>query len=196
MTVEELNKRFDNIITEATTNAGTQMVQIGTDALAMIQRRIMGGGKNAEGSQYPPYSTKPMLSGCSGFLDKSKCPAKTKGGRKDLKWATIQRNGNNYHLFEIPGGYNEFRRLNGLQSSFVDFAFSGRMWKNITIVSDSTEHNNGVVRISAKSEEDMKKLEGNTKRKGDILKLSQSEIKDLATMHVKNIVQIIHTNGL
>jgi hypothetical protein len=96
----------------------------------------------------------------------------------------------------LDGGYKEFRQLNDLQTGFVDFSFSGRMWANIKIKSDQSEHNSGIVRIGATTEEDNKKLEGNTKRRGDILKLSKSEIENINRSFAMNIIQSIERAGL
>ena len=191
MTIEELDNRFDKIIEE--TNAlGTIMVQIASSALTMVRDRVIETGENAEGSKYDPYSTTPMLANCSS-MNVAACGtvAGSKEKRKDLKWVTIKRGGRNIKLFEIPGGYKQFRELHGKQTGFVDFSFSGRMWANIQIVSDNSEHNSGVARISAASEENQKKLAGNTKKRGPILKLSQSEISTLGKDYNTHVMQII-----
>ena len=82
---------------------------------------------------------------------------------------TLKRGGKNIRLSELAGGYKEFRELHGRQTNFVDFAFSGRMWADVRVVSGDDEHKLGRARISTLSEEQMKKLAGNTERKGTIL---------------------------
>jgi len=197
MTATELNEKFEKTANDMKSDVmGKVMVQIASQALVTIRRRVKETGINAEGQKYIPYSTRPMLSGCKGFLNKTNCPATSKAKRKEMKWVTIERNGKNYRLFEIPGGYKEFRELNNLQTSFVDFAFSNRMWSNIKIVSSYAEHSAGVARIAASTPEDKSKLEGNTKHRGDILKLSEAEIKEIVNDFKMNIVQSIHNNGL
>jgi hypothetical protein len=196
---------------------GKLMLEIGGDALRMIADRIIKRGENAEGGQFPPYSTKPMLSGCSNFINKTSCTqfigSKTKqkkarkrseyerylaaeSGEFETKWITIKKGGKNVHLFEIPGGYKQFRELNGRQTQWVDFSFSGDMWRDISIISDTSEHNSGVVRIGAKRAENDDKLEGNTKRKGEILKLSNEEITFLEDSFDVGLQQIFTQAGL
>ena len=203
MSPEELDNKFTKIVSDTHSELGKLMVQAGEEALSLIRQRVQEEGKDAEGNSFTAYSTKSMLSGCSGFLNKSKCPAANKKKRKELKWVTIARGTPTMRpLFEIPGGYKEFRELNGLQTDHVDFTFSGRMFGNakvkgdIKVVSNISEHNSGVVRIGATTELEKKKLAGNTERRGPILKLSQSEIKQVTEDFGIGLVQIWHNNGL
>ena len=200
MDINELNQKLDNLVEDVNQNIGNTMVQIGSEALIYIRDRVMNSGINAEGQKYEPYSTKPMLVGCKGFKNKANCSRVFgKKKNKDLKWVTLDRTNNEgkkIRLAVLDGGYKEFRQLNDLQTGFVDFAFSGRMWANIKIKSDQSEHSNGVVRIGATTDEDNKKLEGNTRRKGDILKLSANEIESIRKSFAVNIEQSIEKVGL
>ena len=198
MTPEDLDNTFNNIIRDIESDGmGRVMVQVGSAALALIRDRVQKTGQDAEGGQYKPYSTKPMLSGCKNML-KGSCEKVigSKEKRREKKWVTLQSGGKNVHLFEIPGGYKEFREINGRQTGFVDFSFSGRMWANIKVVSDNSEHNAGVARIGTTIAEVNDILEGNTKRRTDILKLSKGELNDLSGMFNLGITQIFHNHGL
>ena len=196
MTLPELDNAFSAIIRDVESEPfGNIMVQIGSSATTLIRERIIKTGETAEGGKYPPYSTKPILSGCKNFIQKASCETFVK--KDDTKWAMIDRGTPQMRpLFIIPGGYKQFRELNQRQTAFVDFAFSDRMWANIKIVSANSEHNQGVVRIGATTDEDKKKLEGNTKRKGDILKLSQSELSELTDIFDIGLTQIFERHGL
>lgn len=200
MDINELNQKLDSLVEDVNQNIGNTMVQIGSEALIYIRDRVMNSGINAEGQKYEPYSTKPMLVGCKGFKNKANCSRVFgKKKNKDLKWVTLDRTNNEgkkIRLAVLDGGYKEFRQLNDLQTGFVDFSFSGRMWANIKIKSDQSEHSNGVVRIGATTDEDNKKLEGNTRRKGDILKLSANEIESISKSFAMNIEQSIEKVGL
>ena len=197
MTIPELNQKLDSLVNDITQNLGTTMVQVGSEALVYVRERVMNSGIDAEGQKYEPYSTRPMLANCSSMTGNA-CSriASSKEKRKELKWVTIKRGDKNIRLFELPQGYKQYRELHGKQTGFVDFSFSGRMWSNIKIKSDQSEHNSGIVRIGATTEEDNKKLEGNTKRRGDILKLSKSEIENIKSSFAMNITQSIERAGL
>jgi hypothetical protein len=175
------------------------MVQLGSQALFELRERIVKTGIDAQGAKYMPYSTKAMLVGCksmnvnvcNSFFGKEK--------NRNYKWVTLDKvnsQGKKIRLATLEGGYKKLRELHGRQTSFVDFMFSGKMWGNIKIISNNSEHIQGTVRIGATTEEDNKKLEGNTKRRTDILKLSQREIADLVKSYSMNIQQIINKQGL
>lgn len=104
----------------------------------------------------------------------------SKEKRKDLKWVTIKKADKAARLFELDGGYKEFRDLHGRRTDIVDFNFSGEMWANIQVVSSDAEHEQGHARISTLSDEENKKLAGNTERKGEILMLSNGEVEQVS----------------
>ena len=122
--------------------------------------------------------------------------AGSKQKRKELKWVTLGEGDGAKRLFEIPGGYKQFRDLHGRQSGFVDFSFTNDMWNNIQVVSSSGEHQNGVAVIAAKKESEKKKLAGNTERKGDILKLSKDEIDTISRIYDAHVGKLIQKHGL
>ena len=197
MTPQELDKKLDDVINDMHgTPYGNIMVTIGREALSTIHDRIVNTGIDAEGNPYKPYSTKPMLSGCSNFAIEAKCPAKTKSKRKTLKWVTLKKGDKNVRLYEIEGGYKEFRELNNRQTDHVDFKWKNDMWSNIKIVSKADEHNGGQVRIAATTEIDKAKLAGNTERRGDILRLSESELNKLSEDYGMKLIQIFRNHGL
>ena len=92
--------------------------------------------------------------------------------------------------------YARKRQKEGRQTGFVDFAFSGRMWSSVQVVSSPEEHKKGHARISTLSQEQMDKLTGNTERKGTILDLNDEEIKFLSDKIETWLVDKWHENGL
>jgi len=159
---------------------GNVMVKMASEALALNKQRVQETGKNAKGESFDKYSTKPMLSGSKNMTKSAfNSIAGSKKKRAELDWRTV----NGHSLFVIPGGYKQFRELHGRQTGFVDFTLSGRMWNNIKLVSDRAELNSGVAVIKATEELSKKKLEGNTKRRGEILGLSKSEEERLSDIY-------------
>lgn len=152
---------------------GNIMAQLASDAIALNKKRVVETGKNAEGQSFKPYSTKPMLTGSKNFIKQTAAQSllSTKEKRRNLSWKTI----NGHKLFELPGGYKQFRELNSRQTKFVDFTMSGRMMGDIQTASDQAELNSGVAVIKPLKTEEKKKLAGNTEKRGDILALSKSE---------------------
>lgn len=209
MTIQELSVRFDNIARDI--NYGPVLGDIMTGAASMahdlIYMRVHGSGVNAEGQKYispsgngTSYSTKEMLIGCKGFKNTANCSRVFgKKKNKELKWVTLDKTGSNgkkIRLAVLDGGYKKFRELNDLQSGFVDFAFSNRMWTDITVKKDRNELNRGIARIGAIHEEEQKKLEGNTGRFGEILMLSQKEIGEVSDFFNGEIDKILRKQGL
>jgi hypothetical protein len=194
LTFDEYNIKLNNVIQAMSSDAnGALMVEVASDALALIRKRVIDSGVDAEGAKYEPYSTRPFFVPKADMsLDAYNKLAGSKTKRRELKWATFD----GVRMVQIPGGYKEFRELHGRQTGFVDFSFSGRMWANIKITSNFLEHAQGVARISATQQENKDKLAENTKRRGDILNLSKTEIKDLSEIYNMGIVQIFTKNGL
>jgi hypothetical protein len=194
VTPEELDKAYTKTINDLnSTPRGEVMNSLGIVALTLIKARVQETGTDAEGQKYAPYSTRPMLANrASMTVSAYNKIAGSKKKRKDLKWATI----NTHKLFEIPGGYKQYRELHGRQTGFVDFSFSGRMWANIALISKAQDHNNGEAIIGAKNTEINEILEGNTKRRGDILDLSDKEIEDLKQRYNLGTLKILKSNGL
>ena len=57
ITLLEYNKRLNGVISDLQSGAhGDVMVQVASDAIAMIKTRVQERGLNAEGSQFPEYS--------------------------------------------------------------------------------------------------------------------------------------------
>ena len=217
MTDEEATRRMGRVVAQTTEEFGNIMRVAAVTALVLLRDRIQTRGEDADGEKYDPYSTKPMLVSRKGMNAAAYNKiAGSKEKRRDLKWVTIGGSsgysaylavsagtssgganaGKGARLFELAGGYKEFRDLHGRQTGFVDFAFSGRMWANITLVSSESEHRKGVARITAPNEDEYKKLEGNTARRGAILDLNEKEMQEVADIIGVELDKIWKRNGL
>jgi len=194
MTVQEYNERLEGVIADLRGGEhGKVMIQVASDALAMIRQRVQQKGEDSEGKQYTPYSKKPMLSGSKNMTTSAfNRIAGSKAKRRDLNWVTLQSGGKNVRLFEIEGGYKEFRELHGRQTGHVDFTFTGRMMGNVNIQQESNE----VVIIGAKSSDERKKMEGNVAKRGKIIMVNKEETKILADIYDQGILNIFRKNGL
>ena len=194
MNFEDYNKRLNGVIKDLQTGAhGEVMVRMAVNALTLIKQRVQETGTDAKGQKYKGYSTKPMLMNCSTMI-LSACSkvAGSKEKRKELQWRTV----NGHKLFILPGGYKQWRELHGRQTQHVDFSVTNAMWNDINVISKQSDHEKGVAIIGAKQDIEKKKLAGNTKRKGDILDLSQKEIDTLKASYNIDVLQIFRNNGL
>lgn len=194
MTPEELDRAYTKTISDMSSQPrGEVMHSLGVVALSLIKQRVQESGTDAEGKKYSPYSTRPILANRAGMnVNAYNQIAGSKQKRKELKWVTID----GHKLFEVPGGYKQYRELHGRQTGFVDFSFSGRMWANVALISSPADHNSGMAVIGAKNTETNDILEGNTKRRGDILDLSKEEINELKDKYNLGMLKILKQNGL
>jgi hypothetical protein len=194
MTFPEYDKKFTKTINDLKGDYNAKiMLGVGLEATRMIKQRVQETGTNAKGAKYKPYSTKPMLANCSSMI-LSACSkiAGSKSKRKELDWVTIK----GHKLFELPGGYKQYRELMGRQTDHVDFSVTNAMWNDINVISKQGDHQKGIAIIGAKQEIEKKKLAGNTKRRGDILDLSAKEIEELKGTYNLGVLQIFRNNGL
>ena len=170
LTPKQYIDRFERVIDEMKVhNDGTIMVRVAAQATSMIKKRVQETGTNAKNQKFPAYSTKPMLIGCSSFTDKvCKQIFNSKAKRKALDWRTLGMGEDARRLAILNGGYKEWRRLMGRPTDKVDFSVSGRMWANITVISNTSNHKAGLAIIGAREATEKKKLAANTKRKGEI----------------------------
>lgn len=207
MTVQELNTRFDGIIKDLQGESlGNIMAGIGLTARKMIYERVHDTGVDSKGQKYKDYSVNPMLVGDKSFRKKD---SQKFFNRKDLDWKSIRKPGvakpqkgkhnkkdDYWRLAVLEGGYKELREISGRQADHVDFSFTGMMWNDITLKSKASDHSRGIAIIGALKEEEKKKLEGNTAKRGDILMLSGDELKGLSTEFSNHIERIVKNNGL
>ena len=193
MTFEEYNRNINGVITDLQSGAhGAIMVNMAITALTLLRSRVQETGTDAKGSKYRPYSTKAMLVGCKS-MNQSVCKSFfSKEKNKEHEWKTVKGK----HLAILPDGYKQFRELHGRQTSHVDFSFSNSMWNDINVISNASQHQQGVAILGAKQDIEKKKLAGNTARRGDILDLSEKEIGQLKDQYNIQVSQIFRNNGL
>ena len=200
MTIEDYNKRFKRTVNYIKVyNDGQIMTEIAVNALSLLRQRVQETGINAKGAKFKPYSTKPMLVGCKSFK-KSVCEALlgSKPKRKALEWRTLGEGEEARRLAILQGGYKQWRQLmlGGSHGEIVDFSVTNDMWNNITVVSKTTDHKNGVAIIGARDETEKKKLAGNTAKRGDILDLSNKEQDILKKEFNLKVLEIFRNNGI
>jgi hypothetical protein len=195
MDIPEYNKRLGGVIKDLQTGAhGQVMVEMALNALTLIKQRVQQKGVDSSGSKYKPYSTKPMLTGRKNFVKTSAFDEllSSRQKRKESQWRTVK----GHHLLLLPGGYKQFRQIQDRQTNWVDFTFTGGMWKDINVISKTSDHQRGLAIIGARNEKYKDVLSGNTKRRGDILDLSHQEIEQLKTSYNLGVLKIFRQNGL
>lgn len=200
MTFDEAIRNNQAFAEEWQAQLSSLIVEMGTMGLSLIKNRILTTGMNADDQMFDPYSTTPMLANCSS-MTQAAC-SKTAGSKKkrrEHKWVTLQRlnsKGKRIRVFELAGGYKEFRELHGRQTGFVDFAFSGRMWADVQIINSEVNGMEAKAVIGTLTGEQDKILAGNMLKRGDILELSQAEIAELQGVVEQRINNLLAKHNL
>jgi hypothetical protein len=155
------------------------------DLRGQIENRVEQTQTNANGGKFSRYSSSPMLT--SGNTVKSKRVwqkmASTKDARKNLSWVTLKKGGKNVHLFELPGGYAELRRLEGFSNPNKSFEFTGVMWDQFNVISKQSSQNGFLIRMG-----------GQTKYSQDLINI-HSEKESIAIIGMTQKEQeLLHKN--
>ena len=139
-----------------------------------IQLRVQEEGKKSDGTQIGNYSTRkanPLI-----FLGKGTATT-------DNKLKALAKKGKKISS-------SEFRKLDGKQNRYVDLTFTGRMFKDIGI-SSNTNGNESTVVIAPKTQYSKTLVRKNTNKYGNFLQPTLEEIANVNTDVNKQIEAII-----
>ncbi len=125
-------------------------------AKSLVQDRIQETGKDAKGGQLGQYSDTKIPA--FFFIGKG-----TKA--TDAKLKVLSDEGKKI-------SYEDFRKLDGKQGSYVDLTFTGQMWRDTGLVQQQVSKSNTVIVIGQKTERSEKVAGYNEKRYGNFLQLS------------------------
>jgi hypothetical protein len=185
MTITEYNKRLDNFSKNLPNAIFKKIAEYAKSVIkGQVENRVEQTQTNSKGGKFSKYSTEPMLT--SGNTLKSKNVwrkmAGSKSKRRELNWVTLKKKGKNIHLFEIPGGYAELRRLEGFTNPNKSFEFTGVMWDQFDILrSQSRIFKDGfLVRMGGTTEYSRELITKHSRDEGiDIIDMSKEEQKKL-----------------
>lgn len=199
LSVDELIKRLAEFERKVIAAAPKITMEMAQNTAALSIRRLQ-----KEGIPGKRYSTKPMLATRDQFnrIDRFKpTPIATLLGRDDsgslipggkrTKKGTVNKNTTEARVMWIkfkkakkavpvmilPGGYEELRKLNGLQTAHVDLTFSGRMTQNVKVLDSKNQEFKFYSFIGVTQAEEKAKLRGNRDRYGPFLDPTEKEIE-------------------
>jgi hypothetical protein len=120
MTLDEYKRKLQEARREILASLDREADTAATDAAALVENRVVGSGKRADGGRFSPYSTK-------------KAPAYLYFGRSvnQSGEAAVRRQAR----LRQGVSYRDFRIFNGRGVSFKNFQFTGRMWQGFGVVS-------------------------------------------------------------
>ena len=94
-----------------------------------------------------------------------------------LRIQTIGQNAEGQSFAPYSPGYAKQRQKKGAQTGYFDFTVTGRAMANIQPRVEANETGKTVVVIGARDQENIDKIRGQYKKRGNILRLSQNEIQ-------------------
>jgi hypothetical protein len=133
--------------------------------------RVFAEGKNSDGQNIGTYSTKPEYFSKSKFIRKAAFKPIGKTGKKTKS------------TMFLVGGYNQFRDIQGRETSNVNLKFSGSMESAFRVYKFGSE-----VLFGNADEFEHKKVEGNTDRFGEWSGLTEREKEFLKESIIKEAI--------
>jgi len=155
------------------------VVGLATSLGTIIIDRVQQQGKKADGSSFGKYSEAVVP---YWFF-------KGKGTKSNAHKIGLKRHG---YFFS----YKDFREINGRQTKFKDFTFTGEMFRDIET---NIQVKNGDIiycSIYPKREFNQKKLDWNSAKFGKILQASDLELANTQDDYVFHIVDLLIKNNL
>lgn len=164
------------------------------DVVGQIEHRVTTTGVAADGRKFSPYSTKPFWT--TGRMGKSDRLRKWAFSNENVKWMTVKYGDKNIHLFQVPGGYKQARQIEGLETSFKNFEFSGQMWRMFGVKRSATSKNNVRVWIGGRTRRSQRLINENSKRENKpIIDMSKKEIDIMEKVVDKEIQRLLQKHG-
>ena len=176
--VVRLNKTADDIERERP----AEVLKLTLDTLALVKRRVINTGKDKDGKNFGKYSKAVVP---YWFYYNKETNRNSASAVNQL----LQR-------FGYFASYENWREVNNLQTEFINFSFTNRMWNSLAPSIDQNEEGRTVVVITAKTEDENKKVQYQNARFGDILALNKEERELLEQLNDQRIIDKFEQNGL
>lgn len=216
-------RTFDDLLNNLTRleqELKTQLPKIVEEYAQNAQALVIHEIQQGEGVPNARYSTAEMIVTQSVFLQKAKFKPdvigttlgrdengrlikggdRTKKGNikkasteKRFRWIKFKKAKKAVPVMTLLGGYEELRRIQGLQTANVDLTYSGRMLQNVKVLNTENRDEFYIVAIIGGINQETKdKLLGNYNRFGDYLAITPAiadMINDIPVNRVRNIIQ-------
>lgn len=176
--IDNLAKVFPLLVSEIASGLPDMMQRIGQNAVLLIKNRIQEKGEDADNKRLPPYSTTEV----PPFFYWNK--ATNEGGRNIVRQRQKQKRGLSYRDFKAAN--------NGAASVEVtNLTFTGEMFRGLKIVEQGDKGGEYLVRVGGSTTSSDDRIDWNSERYGDILRLSKEEEEVLAHVFDEELQRII-----
>ena len=147
---------------ELLTGLQVRAERLGADVLADIKQRVVQTGQSATGAGFSPYSEKPV----PAFFYRNK----SRNASAERELSALAKAGK-------PVSYKQFRQINGLNTGYKNFEFTGAMWRNVQSKSVQVQPGLVSINIQGSTAESAALIGYHTKREGvSIIKPSPQEL--------------------
>jgi hypothetical protein len=107
-----------------------------------------------------------------------------------LRIQTSGRNASGQAFAPYTPAYAKQRQKKGAQTGYFDFTVTGRAMANIEPRVEANETGKTVVVIGARDQENIDKIRGQFKKRGNILRLSQNEIQLVSDANQERVLKL------
>jgi len=163
---QNLTSALSSVIKELESTRTRDAVAAAANFYAAIQNRNIQRGTDSQGRPYPQYSTNQA--------------------RKSLFYGKGRNAGANARLRSFKGGtisYEQFRKLNNLQTNHRDHFFTGRMWRETGVTNPIILPDSVLISITGKTRYAKELLgKNNIRLNTNILEPTQNEIDTIKRM--------------
>lgn len=182
MSIQEFVMRLGNTIKAIEDERNANATKIVLDSLALVKRRVINTGKDDQGQKFGDYS-KALVP--FWFFKGKETNRNNQSAVREL-----------YAKKGFFASYRDWREVNNLQVSFINFSFTNRMWNSLVPVVAVEAESRTVIGIQAKSQKEEDKLKFQNARFGDILALSKDERNLVKQANDARILGAFQKNGL
>lgn len=214
MTLDDYIVKVDGLLAALQTEMPAIADEVALNALALVKNRIIDQGKGIEGAS---YSTHEMLATQNEFIVKSafkptiiestrlpkdggkarrkKDGSLVRSGAKKVKrelWIKFPNAKKAVPVMILPGGYRQFREIQGRPGDHVNLSYSGKMWQGTTIVARVHEGNRWMTVIGGSTLEAQDKLSWMTTKYGPFLTVLSDEQQLLQNVFDKRLSAILN----
>jgi len=171
-------KNFSNsialIVQELNASRAEEAVIIASEAMALVRNRVQNERKDKDGSSFGQYSQ--ALVPQWYFYGRSN----SQGAEDKIKKGSWFQS------------YADLREANGLNSTDIDFTFTGEMFSNTGVTNVSEQGATVTVEVGGQTDTAAEKLSYQEPRYGNILALSDSEKTLIFEAYQERLVNIIN----
>lgn len=148
------------------------------DVVALVKRRVINTGTDAEGGQFSPYS-------------RAVVPVWYFQGKEGVSANDIERLRASKGYF---ASYRDLREVKGRPVAYKNFSFTNKMWTGLDAYAES--ESNGVVTIGFTTAKDREDVLNIHHEQSEILKLSKEERTLLLTLARERLIRKFNQAGL